>query len=103
MEKEFYFDTIGQLASIGRRSGVAKVFGYKFSGFSAWFLWRAVYLLKLPRWEKRIHVALDWALDLVFSKDTVQFMSFRAPGQAIPTTRASDPAMDTSSSSSQTV
>ena len=82
--KEFTFNTIGQMASIGRRSGVAQILGYKCSGFAAWFLWRTVYLTKLPRWEKRIHVALDWFLDLIFSKDTVQFMSFRAAGQGIP-------------------
>ena len=82
--KEFSFNTIGQMASIGRRSGVAQILGYKCSGFAAWFMWRTVYLTKLPRWEKRIHVALDWFLDLIFSKDTVQFMSFRAPGQGIP-------------------
>ena len=81
---QFDFDTIGQMASIGRRSGVAQILGYKFSGFTAWFLWRTVYLAKLPRWEKRIHVALNWFLDLFFSKDSVQFMSFRAPGQGIP-------------------
>ena len=82
--KEFTFKTIGQMASIGRRSGVAQILGYKCSGFAAWFMWRTVYLTKLPRWEKRIHVALDWFLDLIFSKDTVQFMSFRAAGQGIP-------------------
>jgi NADH:ubiquinone reductase (H+-translocating) len=82
--KEFTFNTIGQMASIGRRCGVAQILGYKCSGFTVWFLWRTVYLTKLPRWEKRIHVALNWFLDLIFSKDTVQFMSFRAPGQGIP-------------------
>ena len=82
--KMFTFKTIGQMAAIGRRDGVAQVLGHQFSGFTAWFLWRTVYLAKLPRWEKRIHVALGWFLDLLFSKDTVQFMSLRAPGQSIP-------------------
>lgn len=75
----FRFKTLGQLAAIGRRTGVAKMFGFKFSGFLAWWLWRSIYLLKLPRWEKKIRVALDWTLDLVFSKDTVQYQSFHAP------------------------
>ncbi|MFM9917581.1 MAG: hypothetical protein ACKVOX_17410 [Rhizobacter sp.] len=69
------FTTIGQLAAIGRRSGVARVFGVNFSGFVAWWLWRTVYLLKLPRLEKKVRVALDWTLDLVFEKDLVQFQS----------------------------
>jgi len=77
--RPFRFKTLGQLAAIGHRTGVAQMFGFKFSGFIAWWLWRTVYLLKLPRWEKKIRVALDWTLDLIFSKDTVQYQSFHAP------------------------
>lgn len=78
----FAFKTIGQLAAIGRRTGVAKIFRWRFSGFVAWWMWRTIYLSKLPRWEKRVHVALDWTLDLLFSKDIVQFVSFRATGMS---------------------
>ncbi len=77
--KEFSFATIGQLAAIGRRSGVANILGFNFSGFVAWWLWRSIYLSKLPRMEKKLRVALDWTLDLVFSKDLVQYLTFRAP------------------------
>ena len=73
----FAFRTIGQLAAIGRRTGVAQVFGIKFSGFVAWWLWRTIYLSKLPRFEKKVRVALDWTLDLLFPKDFVQFLTFR--------------------------
>jgi NADH:quinone reductase (non-electrogenic) len=68
-KKPFRFSTLGQLAAIGRRTGVANVFGINFSGFVAWWLWRTIYLSKLPRLEKKIRVALDWSLDLVFAKD----------------------------------
>lgn len=78
-KKPFVFDTIGQLAAIGRRTGVANIMGINFSGFIAWWLWRTIYLGKLPRLEKKLRVALDWTLDLLFSKDIVQFMTFRAP------------------------
>lgn len=74
----FSFATLGQLAAIGKRTGVARVFGVNFSGFLAWWLWRTIYLAKLPRLEKKIRVALDWTLDLVFSKDFVQFLTVRA-------------------------
>ena len=72
-KREFRYRTIGALASIGRRTGVARVFGMNFSGFIAWWMWRTVYLAKLPRFEKKLRVALDWTLDLVFAKDLVQF------------------------------
>jgi NADH dehydrogenase len=78
--KPFRFRTLGLLASIGHRTGVAKVFGLKFSGFVAWWLWRTIYLSKLPRLEKKVRVALAWSLDLVFPKDLVQFETVRARG-----------------------
>jgi NADH:ubiquinone reductase (H+-translocating) len=67
--RPFRFSTLGQLAAIGRRTGVANVFGIRFSGFVAWWLWRTIYLSKLPRLEKKVRVALDWTLDLCFAKD----------------------------------
>jgi NADH dehydrogenase len=68
-KKPFRFSTLGQLAAIGRRTGVAKIFGIRFSGFVAWWLWRTIYLSKLPSLEKKVRVALDWTLDLCFAKD----------------------------------
>ena len=71
-KKPFVFSTIGQLAAIGRRTGVAHILGVNFSGFIAWWMWRTIYLSKLPRFEKKVRVALGWSLDLFFSKDLVQ-------------------------------
>jgi NADH dehydrogenase len=82
----FRFSTIGQLAAIGRRTGVANVLGINFSGFFAWWLWRTIYLSKLPRFEKKLRVAFDWTLDLIFSKDIVQFLDVRAPMISRPET-----------------
>ncbi|MFN2565874.1 MAG: NAD(P)/FAD-dependent oxidoreductase [Gemmatimonadaceae bacterium] len=75
----YTYRAVGQLAAIGRRAGVAQLFGMKFSGFPAWWLWRTIYLGKLPRLEKKVRVALDWTLDLLFSKDFVQYSTGRAP------------------------
>ena len=49
--------------------GVARVFGVNFSGFFAWWMWRTVYLSKLPGLDKKVRVAFDWTLDLLFPKD----------------------------------
>jgi NADH dehydrogenase len=67
--KSFSFRTIGLLAAIGRRTGVARIFGFNFSGFFAWWMWRTVYLSKLPGLDKKVRVAFDWTLDLLFPKD----------------------------------
>ena len=95
--KPFQFTTLGQLAAIGRRTGVANIFGFNFSGFIAWWLWRTIYLSKLPRFEKKFRVALDWTLDLLFSKDLVQFQTVRtaalshAQEQLNPSTQTAHP------------
>ena len=67
--RPFSFKTIGLLASIGRRTGVARILGFNFSGFFAWWMWRTVYLSKLPGLDKKVRVAFDWTLDLLFPKD----------------------------------
>jgi len=65
----FRFKALGQLCSIGGYQAVAEMFGMRISGFLAWFLWRGVYLVKLPTWSRRIKVGLDWAWDLLFPRD----------------------------------
>ena len=89
--RPFTFRTIGQLAAIGRRTGVARVFGFKFSGFVAWWLWRTIYLGKLPRLEKKVRVAIDWTLDLLFTKDFVQFLTVRGAALSSPEGEADHP------------
>ena len=70
----FRCKTLSLLASIGRRTGVVRILGINFSGFVVWWLWRTIYLLKLPRFEKKLRLALDWTLDIFFSKDFVQYL-----------------------------
>jgi NDH2 C-terminal domain/Pyridine nucleotide-disulphide oxidoreductase len=99
-KRPFVFSTIGQLAAIGRRTGVARIFGFNFSGFVAWWLWRSIYLSKLPRFEKKMRVMLDWTLDILFSKDLVQFTTTREQRVTRPeeTTAATQRAVAGSSS-----
>ena len=92
-KKSFSFATLGQLAAIGHRTGVANILGKNFQGFIAWWLWRTIYLSKLPRLEKKVRVALDWTLDLLFSKDLVQYVTFR-PAKAVLKTHTNDDAKE---------
>jgi NADH dehydrogenase len=75
----FKFKILGMLAAIGRRTGVAEILGMRFSGIIAWWLWRGIYLSKLPGLQKKVRVAIDWTLDLIFSKDLVQLPTLRSP------------------------
>src|SRR6059058_3338996 len=75
--KSFTFTTLGQLASIGHHTGVAMMFGMKFSGFIAWWFWRSVYLMKLPRLAKKLRVMVSWTLDLFFGQEIEQMITVR--------------------------
>ena len=75
--KPFRYKTMGMLASLGHHTGVAMLFGMKFSGFVAWWMWRSVYLAKLPRLAKKLRVAADWTLDLFFGREIEQTINAR--------------------------
>ncbi len=66
--KPFRFTPIGELALVGRHSGVARVYGYNFSGLLAWAMWRAVYLAKMPSLAQQGRILTDWLLDGVFGR-----------------------------------
>ncbi len=70
--RPFIYQTQGMLAPLGRRSAVAEIKGLRFSGFFAWLLWRGIYLGKLPGWDRKVRVAIDWLLDIFLPKDIVQ-------------------------------
>lgn len=70
--KLFQFRELGKLGALGHRSAVAQVFGINVSGFLAWFMWRTIYLMKLPGWGRRLKVAASWTLDLVLPPELVQ-------------------------------
>jgi NADH:ubiquinone reductase (H+-translocating) len=65
----FKFKGYGEMASIGHHVAVAEIFGVQFYGFLAWWMWRTIYLAKLPRVDRKVRVALDWTLDLFFPRD----------------------------------
>jgi len=66
---KFDYKTKGMMAEIGKRTGVATVFGLKIHGFAAWWLWRTYYLAKLPTAKKKLKVMGDWTSDLIFKPD----------------------------------
>lgn len=75
-QQKFVHKSLGSLAALGHQLAVAEVFGYRFSGFLAWVMWRSIYLAKLPTLARQTRVGLDWALDLFFPPDIVQTIDF---------------------------
>lgn len=71
-QKTFQFAGLGKLGSLGHRSAVAEILGFKISGIVAWILWRGIYLMKMPGLDRKFRVGLDWVVGLVFPPDLVQ-------------------------------
>ncbi len=67
----FRYRTLGMMAALGGRKGVAQLPGDRvITGFAAWFFWRTYYLLRLPGLDRKLRVAFDWTLELLFPRDT---------------------------------
>ncbi|MEM7175481.1 MAG: FAD-dependent oxidoreductase [Chlamydiota bacterium] len=82
-KKEFRFKALGMMGALGHHSAVAELFGkFKFSGLFAWFLWRAVYWLKLPGIDRKIKTVIAWLLDTILPIETVQIKTTPTQGIA---------------------
>jgi NADH dehydrogenase len=65
--KNFRYRQLGQMASLGDRQAVAELPGGRMlTGTPAWVLWRTYYLSRLPGFNKKTRVAIDWTLSLAF-------------------------------------
>ena len=65
----FRFRLLGEMVPLSRHTAVADLRGLKLYGFPAWFLWKTVYMLKLPTLAQRLRVVLDWTVELFFERD----------------------------------
>jgi NADH dehydrogenase len=65
----FRFRLLGEMVPLSRRTAVADLRGLKLTGFPAWFMWKTVYMLKLPTLAQRLRVVLDWTVELFFERD----------------------------------
>jgi NADH dehydrogenase len=81
-KREFRFKALGMMGALGHHSAVAELFGkFKFSGLIAWALWRMIYWMKLPGFDRKLKVALSWVLDALIPLEAVQIKA--APTQGI--------------------
>jgi NADH dehydrogenase len=65
----FLFKSLGTMASLGHTRAVALVFGFRLTGFPAWWIRRTYYLFQMPRWDRRLRIVLDWTVALFFRPD----------------------------------
>lgn len=67
--RPFKHKSQGQLATLGHLNAVAALGKLRVTGFLAWWLWRTIYLFKLPRFDRKLRVVIDWTLNLFFPRD----------------------------------
>jgi NADH dehydrogenase len=75
----FVWKNVGGVCSLGRYKGVASVFGINVKGFLGWFLHRSYHLWAMPTIGRRVRIAIDWTIALLFPRDITQFGSFEDP------------------------
>jgi NADH dehydrogenase len=81
--KPFKYTSLGMMASLGARKAVAQLPGdYVLTGFLAWVLWRSYYLSRLPGLDRKLRVAFDWALELLFPRDISELRVYSRMAQS---------------------
>ena len=68
----FAYEGMGKLGSLGHFSAVAEIMGFCISGFPAWCLWRAIYLIKMQSFNRQVRIFVDWVLSALFPPDLVE-------------------------------
>ncbi len=86
--KPFRYRALGMMAALGARKAVAQLPGdIVITGFIAWFFWRTYYLLRLPGLDRKLRVAFDWTLELLFPRDTAELRFGERVGEKAGTKR----------------
>jgi NADH:ubiquinone reductase (H+-translocating) len=60
---------------------VAQVYGIKVKGWPAWFMHRTYHLSKMPTFNRRVRITLDWTLALLFKREVVSLGRIQSPRQ----------------------
>jgi NADH:ubiquinone reductase (H+-translocating) len=68
-QRPFSFSVLGMMGSLGQHSAVGEVLGVRISGFLAWCMWRVIYWMKLPGFNRKLHVAVSWFLSFFLRHD----------------------------------
>jgi NADH:quinone reductase (non-electrogenic) len=70
---------VGSVASLGLHKGVAQVYGVKVRGFPAWFMHRTYHMSRMPTFNRKVRIVLDWTLALFFRRELVALGRLQNP------------------------
>jgi NADH:ubiquinone reductase (H+-translocating) len=68
-EKPYRFRSLGHMATLGRRHGIAVVAGLRLRGIAGWVFARGYHVLQLPFASRRARVVADWTAAALFRRD----------------------------------
>ena len=93
--RPFRYIDKGSMATVGRRSAVAQIWGLRFSGALAWWLWLGVHLFYLIGFRNRVLVLINWAFNYFTFDRGARALVHVGPPPAVnepnPTTDAAEP------------
>ncbi|MFI6833936.1 MULTISPECIES: NAD(P)/FAD-dependent oxidoreductase [unclassified Kribbella] len=72
---------VGSVASLGLHKGVAQLYGIKVKGWPAWFLHRTYHVSRVPTFNRKARVVLDWTLALFFRREVISLGSLQMPNE----------------------
>ncbi len=71
-EKPYRFKSLGSMATLGRRHGIAVVGGMRLRGVIGWGVARGYHLMALPFVSRRARVLADWTHAALFRRDVAE-------------------------------
>jgi NADH dehydrogenase len=68
----FRYRTLGVFVDMGQHKAVAVVLGVRLRGFTAWFFARTYHLAMMPGVVRKIRLAADWTVGLLFGRASAE-------------------------------
>ena len=69
----------GSVASLGLHKGVAQVYGIKMTGWPAWFMHRTYHMSRIPSFNRKVRVVVDWTLAFFLKREVVALGQLHDP------------------------
>jgi NADH dehydrogenase len=80
--RPYRYRTRGQMATLGRRHGIAVVGKLRVRGLPGWLIARGYHVLQLPFASRRARVLADWTVAALFRRDVAE-LSVVSTGKAV--------------------
>jgi NADH dehydrogenase len=70
--RPFRYRTLGVFVDMGQHKAVATILGVRLRGFPAWFAARTYHLAMMPGVGRKVRLAADWTVGLVFGRASAE-------------------------------